>query len=227
MTSTDHSAFEQFVRMQRKKLQFIAWKTCSEYQFADVVNEAYVMADYISKRKGIAIDFLSESFQGVLLAYLYRHLVDFQEKKIRHSVRLEHAPPGSDDARPLLDRFAVHEEHEPMSLLQRAEAESRTNERLAIDPSLAAAYVRLLRHFDHRMQAVADHLLISVSYAYRCCAKARLLAGTQQHLGWPPAEELPLPRPWRRFKITRSAEFRARPAPARSPTAATSPRPCC
>ncbi|MET2522657.1 hypothetical protein ABXT34_05000 [Ralstonia sp. SM1884_UCD616_TZ26] len=69
--------------------------------------------------------------------------------------------------------------------------------------SLVAAYVHLLRHFDNRMSAVANHLLISRSYAYHCCAKARQLAAHLQHIPIPVSNESRVPGPWRSFRLRR------------------------
>lgn len=67
--------------------------------------------------------------------------------------------------------------------------------------SLAAACVRLLRHFDNRMDAAGDHLRISVSYAYRRCAQARCLAAQLQHIPVPGTDTLP--GPWRGYRLIR------------------------
>jgi hypothetical protein len=203
MSSRDFAAFDQFVQQKRKNLQRIAWKTRGEHQLADVVNEAYVLAGDLAARKDIRIDFLDPAFQDYLLACLYNHLVAFTEKKIRNGVRMDHAPDDDESARPLLDKLAVDETFEPESILLRAETESYVDNKLAAHPSLAAAYLRLLDHFNYRMQSVADHLLISVSHAYRCCANARRQETLQEHFCWPVQEKPSLPRPWRRFKIHR------------------------
>lgn len=67
--------------------------------------------------------------------------------------------------------------------------------------SLAAAYIRLLRHFDNGMDATTHHLRISVSYAYRRCAQARCLAARLQHIPIPGTDVLP--EPWRGYRLWR------------------------
>ena len=69
--------------------------------------------------------------------------------------------------------------------------------------SLASAYVHLLRHFDDRTDAVADHLRISLSYAYRRCAQARCQALHLQHV--PVHGSGTLPGPWRRYRLIRQS----------------------
>jgi hypothetical protein len=69
---------------------------------------------------------------------------------------------------------------------------------------LATAYVRLLRHFDNRMLAVTDHLLISLGHSYRCCKKARLLASNQSHVPGKTMAEFFLRGPWRTFRLCRT-----------------------
>lgn len=245
MSSSDFAAFEQFVQQRRRSLSRIVRETHGEYQFNDVVNEAWLMACYLASRKHLTIDFLDKRFQGILIAFLGKRLIAFQEKKIRNGVRPDHAPPGSDeDSGDTWDRFEADDSQTPETLLLRAEAEHITENRLATHPCLTAAYLRLLEHFDNRMQAVADHLLISKSHAYRCRAKARRRESTQNHFDWPCTEET-LPRPWRRFKIHRltqneggqlnaqidgrsaEAAVREQPGQAQLPITVHNPPPCC
>jgi hypothetical protein len=51
----------------------------------------------------------------------------------------------------------VLDSQHPLTML--VEQEQRSRQHVEIDPhhSLASAYVRLLRHFDNRMRAVADN----------------------------------------------------------------------
>jgi hypothetical protein len=59
----------------------------------------------------------------------------------------------------------------PLAELIERETESLRVSEPDVQHSLAGAYVRPLRHFDNRRRAVADHLLIPVSHAYRHCAE--------------------------------------------------------
>lgn len=93
---------------------------------------------------------------------------------------------------------------DPLTELIERETESLWNNEPGVHHSLAAAYVRLLRHFDNRMRTVADHLLISVSHAYRRCAQARLWAAYQNPVPMPTTEERFIPGPWRLFQLRRA-----------------------
>lgn len=84
------------------------------------------------------------------------------------------------------------------------ENDMEEDRRLDENPSLAAAYVQLLRRYDNRMRAVADHLLISVSYAYRRCGLARRLAIHQEHIPLPAPGSSFVPGPWRHYRIRRA-----------------------
>ena len=68
--------------------------------------------------------------------------------------------------------------------------------------SLAAAWLRLIQHFDQDMADMPRHLLISRSWAYRCVQRASELALCQRHLSGA-LVDTSLPRPWRRFKLCR------------------------
>lgn len=89
-------AFDQFVLARKEDLKRIARHTRGEHAYGDVVNEAWVMAEAVSKRLQVPIDFLDAAFQRVLLGHLYQHLVRFLN--VRHAVRLDQAAPGSDEA---------------------------------------------------------------------------------------------------------------------------------
>jgi hypothetical protein len=56
--------------------------------------------------------------------------------------------------------------------------------------------------FDNKMATVADHLRISRSHAYRCCAKAQWLSAYAMHIPIPIDEHF-LPGPWRSFRLHR------------------------
>jgi hypothetical protein len=90
---------------------------------------------------------------------------------------------------------------DPLTELIEREAESLRDSASDVHQSLAGAYVRLLRHFDNSMHAVADYLLISVSHAYRRCAQARLWAAHQKPVPTPTMEGRFMPGPWRAFQL--------------------------
>jgi hypothetical protein len=178
MTTTDDEAFNQFVIRWKKKLRGISYKTAGEQQYEDVVQEAWLMARTLHADDGSTLDLLDEMQQERLLAHLYQHLVRYTEVTVRHAVRLEHAPSGNDDiedVHPLARTLASDAGRNVLDELLEREADRSVEAALQAHGSLAAAYVHLLRHFDNRMDAAADHLRISVSYAYRRCAQARVM----------------------------------------------------
>jgi hypothetical protein len=205
MAGPEDAAFEQFALQRKKDLQRIARHTRGEYQFSDVVNEAWVVAHELPAGKGVAVDLLNVASQNLVLSHVYQHLVRYAEQNVRRAVQLDHAPGGGDqdgDAHPLTYLLISDDGRDPLALL--IEHETASNVDLEVDghASLAAAYVRLLRRFDNRMRAVAEHLLISVSYAYRRCAQARLLAVHQVPVPFAVGDAF-VPGPWRPFRLCR------------------------
>lgn len=204
MTTADDQAFNQFVTRWKKKLRSIAYKTAGEQQYEDVVQEAWLMARTLRADDGSLLDLQNDAHQQRLLAYLYQHIVRYTEVTVRHAVRFEHAPPGCDDAEdahPLARTLASDAGRDVLDALLEREADQSLQVALQAHGSLAAAYVRLLHHFDNRMDAVADHLRISVSYAYRRCAQARCLAAHLQHISVLGTDVLP--GPWRPYRLVR------------------------
>lgn len=199
-------AFEQFILQQKRNLQRIAYRTRGEHQLSDVISEAWVIGKELAERKGIAVDFLSASFQDLLLSQLYQHFVRYTEKTVRHAVRLDQGIGNAQESEPhpLTYALAGDPACDPLNgILEREAALSRETE-LSMQHSLAGAYIRLLHHFDNKMQAVADHLLISLSHTYRQCAKARILAVSQHHVSMALMDRSFFPRPWRRFRLYRT-----------------------
>lgn len=204
MTANDDEAFGQFVARWRKKLRGIAGKTAGEWQYDDVVQQAWVMARTLCADDGSPLNLHNEVHQQRLLAWLYQDLVRYTDLRVRHAVRLDHAPPGfddGDDVHPLARSLRSDAGRNALDPLLDREADLCSEAALQAHGSLAAAYVRLLRHFDNRMDAVAGHLLISISYAYRRCALARCMAAQVLHIPIP--DTAGLPGPWRRYRLGR------------------------
>lgn len=140
---------------------------------------------------------------------VYQHLVRYAELNVRNAVRLDHAPSGEDgEVHPLAHLLAADASYDPVVALMHTEEQGRSamERNLSAHQSLAAAYVYLLRHFDNQMAAMADHLMISLSYCYRRCAHARLLAIHQEAL---PAAAMTtdtdfVPGAWRHFRLLRT-----------------------
>lgn len=206
-------AFERFILERRQDLKRIARHTRGEHSYDDAVNEAWLMAETVSARLHVPIDFLDATFQQVLLSHLYQHLVRYTDLNVRHAVRLDHAAPGDDEhtaAHPLSNMLSSDDGSDPLSLLIAAEEKPCRPSHANEHHSLASAYLMLLDHFGNRMRNVANHLLISTSYAYRCCAKAHLFTGCQHALELAPPVSMTMLRPWRRqraLRIPRQMEF--------------------
>lgn len=201
----DDGAFQLFIVQRKKDLQRIARRTRGECQFDDIVNEAWIMASSLQTSEGGLLDLADVGCQERLLSYLYQHLVRYTEQNIRHAVRLDHAPTDSNDGgdvHPLAYLLVSNDGRDSLHALLEREAEAELESGLGIHGSLAAAYVFLLRRFDNKMSSVADHLRISRSYAYRCCANARWLANHARHIPVPIVEHL-VPGPWRLFRLRR------------------------
>jgi hypothetical protein len=207
MHQVPDDAFERFAAQRKKDLQRIARHTGGEHQLANVVNEAWIMACSLRLPDGSVLNIEEPACQERLLSHLYQHLVRYTEQNVRRAVRLDHAPKGSgqdNDAHPLTCLLASNEGRDALGEMLEREAAAAQDAELDAHGSLAAAYVRLLQHFDNRMGAVADHLLISTSYAYRCCAQARWLATHMTYIPVPMTGARLVPGPWRRFRLRRS-----------------------
>lgn len=170
----------------------------------DVQGEARLLAAHMAQRAREPLDFDDAGFTDRFFGWLYQRTVRYQDKKIRTSVRLDHAPAGSDfDRHPLAERLAASD-GDPVALLMAAEALQDDHRLVERAHSLAAAYVRLARHFRNDVQALADYLLISRSWTYRRLRCSRESAVLQISIPFAPSRrKLPLPRPWRMARIER------------------------
>lgn len=197
-------AFDAFVRDCQADLKRISRHSSGEYEFGDVRSEAWEMAAILADRQGVAADFSDPTFRKTLLSHLYQKLVRYQERNVRYAVRLDHAPPGSDEAdapHPLLNILASGDD--PLSVLLAAEHAARSAGSEEWRYSLANAYVTLLEHFDRRMSRVADHLLISTASAYQRFREAVELAQRQTSLQLAMPARVSGLRPWRRYRSFR------------------------
>lgn len=198
--------FTLFLQQQAKALRRIAHATKGEHSPADVAQEAWLMAGPLAERRGLALDFLDPDFQDLLLRHLYQALVRYTELHVRYGVRLDHAI--SDDAEdgavhPLMNHLASDEGRDPLAHLLAAETRTELPDRDAPHPSLAGAWLVLLQDCRQHMPTVALRLLISVSWARRCCAKARRLAREQQAIALTPPTDASQLGPWRKHRVIR------------------------
>ncbi|PNS09029.1 hypothetical protein [Solilutibacter silvestris] len=205
--------FESFVGRRQNALKRIARATSGEHQYEDVVNEAWLMAGTISERYGLELDFADAEFQQVLISHLYQSLVRYTERIVRGAVRLDHSPSGeSGGNKPnlLMNRLASNDGRDPLSHLLIDETVSTQPDDGGWHPSLAGAWIRLLRRHEGRMRYVASRLLVSIPHAYACCAKARWLATVQHPIPFDPRAMETQLGPWRRkraIRIQRQLEF--------------------
>lgn len=205
---------------RRRDLQRISRATRSECSLSDVINEAWVEAATL-EGKGHAANFLDPAFQHLLISHLYQRLVRYTEVKIRHSVRLDQAMPSYDEdaSHPLLRTLVSDEGSHPLIALEREQHEAAQTLSPALEHSQAVAYLVLLHHFGNSMRSVASYLLISKSYAYQRCARARLHVICQQQapLAGAGVSGQALPRPWRRSRLIRVPDQLAFPFDAELP----------
>ncbi|MFT3816856.1 MAG: hypothetical protein QM750_04370 [Rubrivivax sp.] len=200
--------FTQFLSRRRSDLRRISHATQGEASLEDVESEAWLMVSDLGN-KGFAINLRLPEHQELLISHLYQHLVRYTELNVRHAIRLDHAPEGGDgELHPLAYRLAADADSDPLVALMQAQDQRRKlDEEASLNPhqSLAGAYLCLLKHLGGRMPALADHLLISLSYCYRRCAHARTLAVHQQAL--PPAAMVTdagfIPGAWRHYRLQR------------------------
>lgn len=201
MAPPDDSGFDTFLKARRPDLQRITRATRGGREFDEVVSEAWMIADHLQRQRGHKFDLTKSVDQEALLGRLYVVVVRRQEATMRYAIQLDHGFAEDDDeGHPLVRTLAADGGSDPLSAILQAEQKSEP-----ADPSphtsLAAAYAKLLRHFDNDIPRVALHLIISVSQCRVRIAFAQLLADYQIPL---PPEAMTgdddfLPRAWRRF----------------------------
>lgn len=197
-------AFTRFLAQRKGALSWIANATRQEHRYEDVCQQAWLEAHELAQEHSLPPDFANPVFQQAVFKRLCRKLID-GDRRFRHATRLDHGFDG-DDMHPLARLLASDEGRDPLAELLDAETpqpEPLDEARLPL--SLALAWVLLLRRHDQRMPAVAACLLISVSHAYRCCAKAKQQATHQQPIPLLRGSDLYARQlgPWRRRRSER------------------------
>lgn len=192
-------SFDRFLATHKDALKRIARATRGESTVDDVVQEAWLMAHRLHGERLATVDFDEAQSQRVL-AHLFQALVRYTDTRVRHAVRLDHAPNGDDDAvHPLARILSGDPGDDPLAGLAAAEDAAAA---ARVEPATqAAAWLVMVQHFGNRMQSVADFLKISTSYAYRCCARARGIATRQR--GIVLDAQMAALRPWRRWRAER------------------------
>ncbi len=204
MTEADAWAIEAFIAAHLAKWRRMAGASKGDHDADDVASAARMQCYEWTHAAASALDSSDPELVDRFMAHLYNRLVHFADKKQRHAVRLDHAPPGSDfDQHPLAGRLTAAS-GDPVSLLIAAEELQDDHKLVERAHSLAAAYARLARHFRNDVRALADYLLISPSWTYRRLQHARTLTERQAAIPFSPSRrKLPLPRPWRSHRMQR------------------------
>lgn len=203
MTEADAWAIEACVAAYPAKWRQIARASEGDHD-VDVASTARMQCYEWASVATYPLDWGDPELVDRFMAYLYNHLIQFTEKTQRSAVRFDHAPPGSDfDQHPLAGRLTAAS-GDPVSQLIAAEELQDDRKLVERAHSLAAAYVRLARHFRNDVRALADYLLISPSWTYRRLQHARTLTERQAAIPFRPSRrKLPLPRPWRSHRMQR------------------------
>lgn len=196
-------AYLRFLAQCKGDLLWIAKATRHEHRYEDVCQQAWQEACELAGERGSPLDFLDPVFQQAVLKRLRRKLID-GDRRFRHATRLDHGFDG-DDAHPLARTLVSDEGRDPLSHWLDAECATEPPDEDRLPLSLALAWAMLLRRHDQHMRAVAVQLLISVSHAYHCCARARWLAAHQHPIPLEPAPRHATPQlgPWRRRRAIR------------------------
>ena len=78
-----------FLSTRRSDLRRIAARTCGEHTVEDVSGESWLIAQEISRKRGLPIDFLNADDQELVLSWLHCRLVRFADKSVRFAVKLD------------------------------------------------------------------------------------------------------------------------------------------
>lgn len=200
----DDIGFNQFIALRTTDLQRIKRATRNEHDLPDIIHEAWLMARDLHDRRGIPIDFQDPDCLELLISHLYNHLVRYTDRKVRTAARLE-APIGAwkvEDQPSLGSLLPGDSGLQPLTILIQREEQARERTEADVPDSMVRGYVRLLGRF-HTMRAVANHLLISVSHAYRCRNRALRIAHIQPPVPTQMMDKNFMPGPWRRRRYQR------------------------
>lgn len=201
MTVVTDDGFQNFCTAQATALRRIARATRGEHDLSDVIGAAWLLARELAAKTRTPVLFLDGSYQKFLISRLYQRLVRYTDKKIRTSLRLEHSATPDDDS-PLSERLSDSDGDHALGILIREEEQRDARTEADVPDTAIKAYVRLLARF-HSMHAVARHLMISVSYSYRCRANALKKAHVQPPVPTRMMEAEFLPGPWRKRRFQR------------------------
>ncbi len=150
-----------FLTSRRSDLRRIAGRTCGEHTVEDMAAEAWLVAEDISRKRGLAVDFLNIDDQALVLSWLHCKLVRYAEKSLRFAVKLDKDWDNeeSEAAINALARLLTAPEHfDPLVRMQADEARFNPMALIQHSYSQASAYVILLQRFDWDLDSLAEHL---------------------------------------------------------------------
>lgn len=145
-----------------------------------------------------------------LFSHLYQKLVRYTDNKVRTGLRLDYCAYGDGsegDDHPLMNHLAAAKEGQPLEILLALEDAAEQLAEPERHDTRASAYLYLLRLYNNNMKAVADHLMISLSYCYYRFNEALVMVKRQcalpDTIGRSDGNFVP--GPWRSFRLARPA----------------------
>lgn len=161
-------AMQRFFAASKKRFMQIVYKTAGELELGDVQNTAYELAMEIRDKRG-AFDFDADDDRDYLMARLWNQLVTYADTKLRYAASLDEEP---DEDRPtqatvIARSLSAPETADPAVLLERAEEEEESEERLLAHYSELVAYLMLFRRFDTRKGLAAFLRIATCTLRYR------------------------------------------------------------
>jgi len=202
-----HAQLTNFIERHGRELHWLRIDSQGAWDRDDMLGELYLAVTELAQAQGAFPDIDTPADAAALLRLL-RRKAGHQGRTFRNAARLDHAPA---DQTPLIERLVADGGEHPLSLMEAAETPEPTFDVPAARHSQLAAWHHLLVRFERRMRALADYLLISPSWCYRC----RLRVQHQAMVQWPlpdtteAAPENTL-KPWRRHRYAASLRQPAR-----------------
>lgn len=198
--------FDVFIKQREPDLKRIARATRGEFDYSDVVSEAWLMAKRLSAGSTVQEGLADVPFQDRVISHLYQALVHYTDRTVRFAMRIDHGSEGDDGAspHPVALTLVSDDGRDPLAELLLNEENAMHSACAALDSSVMGAWMMLLSRYDFRMKAVAERLLISVSHAYRCRARAREIVQRQTAIPLVPPSNASCIGPWRRYRLARA-----------------------
>lgn len=155
------SSWTQFLSLRRPDLRRIAARTGGDHSIEDVCTEAWLVAEEIARKRGIAVDWSNADDQDRVLSWLHSRLVKWAEKSVRFAVKLDR-DWDKEDGESALDALArlltAPEQFDPLVRLLDEEERFDPLSLIQHSYSQASAYVILLHRFAWDLEVLAAHL---------------------------------------------------------------------